>query len=90
MHSLTQLLRIAESVPMLCPCPTYFIGLTCFPVCRTNVKHLVECFCEIVTPENSSQKPWVIQKFPDSFRDEDMLKQVSLFAFPCKTAWYGA
>ncbi|KAI9556760.1 hypothetical protein GHT06_016551 [Daphnia sinensis] len=51
---------------------------------RNDVKHLIECFCEIVSPETSNKQPWVVQKFPESFKDDEMLKQVALFAFPCE------
>ena len=54
---------------------------------RNDVKHLIECFCEIVSPETSNKQPWVVQKFPENFKDDEMLKQVSLFAFPCDVPW---
>ena len=54
---------------------------------RNDVKHLLECFCEIVSPETSNKQPWVVQKFPESFKDDEMLKQVALFAYPCDVPW---
>lgn len=70
-------------------CPKHFIiYLVCDIFFRTDVKHLIECFCEIVCPETSSTKqPWVVQKFPENFKDDEMLKQVSLFAFPSEVPW---
>lgn len=55
---------------------------------RNDAKHIFECFCEVVSPETSQQKPWVVQKYPESFKDDDLLKQVALFAFPCETIRY--
>ncbi|RZF32373.1 hypothetical protein LSTR_LSTR001837 [Laodelphax striatellus] len=51
---------------------------------RENVRHLFECFCEVVGPQPNGADPWIIQKFPDSYRDEEVLKSVPKFAFPCQ------
>ncbi|XP_022198892.2 DENN domain-containing protein 1A [Nilaparvata lugens] len=51
---------------------------------RDNVRHLFECFCEVVGPQPNGADPWIIQKFPDSYRDEEVLKSVPKFAFPCE------
>ncbi|XP_069677452.1 DENN domain-containing protein 1A-like isoform X3 [Periplaneta americana] len=50
---------------------------------RDNVKHLFQCFCEVVGPQTPDKEAWIIQKFPDSYRDEEVLKSVPKFAYPC-------
>nr|CAH7751977.1 unnamed protein product [Callosobruchus chinensis] len=50
---------------------------------RENVKHFFECFCELVPP-CQEKEPWIIQQFPDKYRDEEVLKSVPKFAYPCK------
>lgn len=50
------------------------------------MKHLIECFCEVACPNNANEKPWIVQKFPESYQDEEMLKQIPLFAFPCSVS----
>lgn len=50
---------------------------------RENVKQLFECFCEIAAP--IGEKPaWILQKYPNSFSDEEILKSVPKFAYPCE------
>ena len=51
---------------------------------RNDVKHLIECFCEVACPNNANEVPWVVQKYPDPYPDEGMLKQIPLFAFPTR------
>ncbi|KAI5735496.1 hypothetical protein M8J77_019139 [Diaphorina citri] len=50
---------------------------------RDNVKHLFECFCEVARPQGK-EPAWVLQKFPGSYKDESVLKNVPKFAYPCK------
>ncbi|XP_046996630.1 DENN domain-containing protein 1A-like isoform X1 [Schistocerca americana] len=50
---------------------------------RDNIKHLFQCFCEVVAPRGDKEA-WIIQKFPDSYRDEEVLKSVPKFAYPCE------
>ncbi|KAJ8922376.1 hypothetical protein NQ315_004319 [Exocentrus adspersus] len=50
---------------------------------RENVKHFFECFCEIVPPTNDKE-PWIIQQYPDKYKDEEVLKSVPQFAYPYK------
>ncbi|KAG5309544.1 DEN1B protein, partial [Acromyrmex insinuator] len=48
-----------------------------------NVKQLFECFCEVAAPIR--EKPaWILQKYPNSFSDEEILKSVPKFAYPCE------
>ncbi|XP_075228872.1 DENN domain-containing protein 1A isoform X4 [Lycorma delicatula] len=55
---------------------------------RESVKHLFECFCEVVGPQpqasNGTADAWIIQKFPETYKDEDVLKSVPKFAYPCE------
>lgn len=53
---------------------------------RENVTHLFQCFCEVVQPQPPDKDPWIIQKFPESFKDEEILKSVPKFAYPCEFA----
>ncbi|XP_014261795.1 DENN domain-containing protein 1A-like isoform X2 [Cimex lectularius] len=51
---------------------------------RENVYHLFECFCEVVKPQAGVKDAWIIQKFPDSYKDEEVLKSVPQFSYPCE------
>lgn len=50
---------------------------------RENVKQLFECFCEIAAPIGE-KSAWILQKYPNSFSDEEILKSVPKFAYPCE------
>ncbi|XP_014480888.1 PREDICTED: DENN domain-containing protein 1C isoform X2 [Dinoponera quadriceps] len=50
---------------------------------RENVKQLFECFCEVAAPVGE-KPPWILQKYPNSFSDEEILKSVPKFAYPCE------
>uniref|UniRef100_A0A1B6LJQ9 UDENN domain-containing protein n=1 Tax=Graphocephala atropunctata TaxID=36148 RepID=A0A1B6LJQ9_9HEMI len=50
---------------------------------RENVKHYFECFCEVVGPQPDGNDAWIIQKFPETYKDEEVLRSVPKFAFPC-------
>nr|CAD7263238.1 unnamed protein product [Timema shepardi] len=50
---------------------------------RENVKHLFQCFCEVVGPQPNGKDAWIIQRFPESYKDEEVLKSVPKFAYPC-------
>lgn len=54
-----------------------------FSLFRQDVKHFFECFCEVVGPKDENG-PWIIQKFPESYKDDSVLKSVPEFAFPCE------
>ncbi|XP_046735286.1 DENN domain-containing protein 1A isoform X3 [Diprion similis] len=49
---------------------------------RENVRHLFECFCEVAAPV-ADKDPWLLQRFPESFSEEEILKSVPKFAYPC-------
>ncbi|KAK7084371.1 DENN (AEX-3) domain, partial [Halocaridina rubra] len=48
-----------------------------------NPRHLIECWCEVVGPKGRERAPWIIQKFPNNYNKEEILKSVPQFAFPC-------
>lgn len=50
---------------------------------RENVKHIFECFCEVAAPVGEKQA-WILQKYPDTFTDLEILKSVPKFAYPCE------
>ncbi|XP_043252607.1 DENN domain-containing protein 1A isoform X1 [Colletes gigas] len=50
---------------------------------RDNVQLLFECFCEVAAPLGG-KLPWILQKYPSSFLDEEILKSVPKFAYPCE------
>ncbi|XP_017760738.1 PREDICTED: DENN domain-containing protein 1A isoform X3 [Eufriesea mexicana] len=50
---------------------------------RDNVQHLFECFCEVAAPLRE-KPPWILQKYPTSFLDEEILKSIPKFAYPCE------
>ena len=50
---------------------------------RDNAQHVFDCFCEVVIPTKADEKPWIVQKFPDSYQNEETLKMVPQFTFPC-------
>uniref|UniRef100_A0A1Y1L742 UDENN domain-containing protein n=3 Tax=Photinus pyralis TaxID=7054 RepID=A0A1Y1L742_PHOPY len=50
---------------------------------RENVKHFFECFCEVVPP-TADKEAWIIQQYPDTYNDEEVLKSVPKFAYPYK------
>ncbi|XP_064458650.1 DENN domain-containing protein 1A-like isoform X2 [Ornithodoros turicata] len=45
---------------------------------------LIECFCEVVIPSTCTENAWILQKFPESYQDTEMLKSVPEFAYPCE------
>lgn len=47
------------------------------------MKHIFECFCEIAAPIGEKQA-WILQKYPDTFVDLEILKSVPKFAYPCE------
>ncbi|XP_067003048.2 DENN domain-containing protein 1A isoform X2 [Anabrus simplex] len=53
---------------------------------REKIKHIFQCFCEVVNPQPGGKDAWIIQKFPDSYKDEEVLKSVPKFAYPCEFA----
>ncbi|XP_001605673.1 DENN domain-containing protein 1C isoform X1 [Nasonia vitripennis] len=50
---------------------------------RENVKQLFECFCEVAQP-NGEKQAWILQRYPESYNDSEVLKSVPKFAYPCE------
>lgn len=50
---------------------------------RETVRYLFELYCE-VSPGDQSQDPFVLKKYPDLYRNEEELKNIPKFAFPCQ------
>ncbi|KAK8372697.1 hypothetical protein O3P69_012747, partial [Scylla paramamosain] len=51
---------------------------------RENPRRLLECWCEVVGPQGEGGRPpWISQKFPSTYTDEEVLKSVPQFTFPC-------
>lgn len=50
-------------------------------------KNIFDCFLEVVRPQDTTSQPWIIQSFPTAFKDSDdeRLKSVPQFTFPCYT-----
>ena len=57
--------------------------LTVTVCCRGNPKQIFELFVEIGRPSEGDQEPFILQQYPADYGDEDVLKSVSKFAFPC-------
>ncbi|KAK6627238.1 hypothetical protein RUM44_009715 [Polyplax serrata] len=51
---------------------------------REDVENLYLCFCEVARPESMNTDAWIIQKFPDTYMDDHILKSVPRFTFPCE------
>lgn len=52
---------------------------------RDNPTHVFECFCEITIPSSCNESTaWITRKFPESYKDEEILKSVPEFAYPCE------
>ncbi|GAB6031512.1 hypothetical protein CHUAL_009282 [Chamberlinius hualienensis] len=49
---------------------------------RENPSRLIECFLEVVAPTDVNDS-WILQKFPESFNNAEVLKCVGEFAYPC-------
>lgn len=50
---------------------------------RENVTHFFECFCEVVPP-HPEKESWIIQKYPENYNDDELLKAVPKFTYPFK------
>ncbi|XP_059062992.1 DENN domain-containing protein 1A isoform X2 [Achroia grisella] len=50
---------------------------------RDTVRFLFELFCE-VSPGDQLREPYIIRKYPESYKNEEELKNVPKFTFPCQ------
>ena len=48
---------------------------------RHNPEHIFEVFCEVGSPPDSN--PFILTKFPEDFGDQEVLKSIPSFAYPC-------
>ncbi|KAK3088248.1 hypothetical protein FSP39_016572 [Pinctada imbricata] len=46
---------------------------------------LFEVFLEVAKPDGQHEEPFIVQQYPPDHNDEDTLKNVPKFAFPCDT-----
>lgn len=51
-----------------------------FDICRENVQHFFECYCEVFKPV--SGPPFISKKFPKDY-DNTILKTLPDFTYPC-------
>lgn len=49
---------------------------------RDTVRFLFEFFCE-VSPGDHQKEPYIIKKYPESYKNEGELKNIPKFTFPC-------
>ncbi|XP_026323547.1 DENN domain-containing protein 1A isoform X3 [Hyposmocoma kahamanoa] len=50
---------------------------------RDTVRYLFELFCE-VAPGDHTKDPYLIRKYPELYKNEEELKNVPKFTFPCQ------
>lgn len=50
---------------------------------RDTVRYLFEVFCE-VAPGDHTKDPYLVRKYPDPYKNEEELKNVPKFTFPCQ------
>ncbi|CAG5039090.1 unnamed protein product [Parnassius apollo] len=50
---------------------------------RDTVRFLFELFCE-VSPGDHLREPFIIRKYPESYKNEEELKNIPKFTFPCQ------
>lgn len=51
---------------------------------RESPSTIIECFCEVVIPSSGNESAWILQKFPESYSNDEILKSVPEFAYPCE------
>ncbi|KAI1300261.1 DENN domain-containing protein 1A [Halotydeus destructor] len=50
---------------------------------RVSPSHIFECYCEVALPKSAGEEPFVLQRFPESYDDVEVLKMVPQFTYPC-------
>ncbi|CAH0746261.1 unnamed protein product [Diatraea saccharalis] len=50
---------------------------------RDTVRYLFELFCE-VSPGDHTKEPFIIRKYPEIYKNEEELKNIPKFTFPCQ------
>ncbi|CAN7993162.1 unnamed protein product, partial [Ixodes hexagonus] len=51
---------------------------------RESPPTIIECFCEVVIPSSGNESAWILQKFPETYSNDEILKSVPEFAYPCE------
>lgn len=51
---------------------------------RSSPTHVFDCFCEVAIPKSPGEAAFVLQKYPDSYDDTEVLKSVPHFSYPCE------
>ena len=44
---------------------------------------MFDLYAEVALPKSSSDESFILQKYPETFSDEEILKSVPQFAYPC-------
>lgn len=47
------------------------------------MRFLFELFCE-VSPGDHLREPYILRKYPESYKNEEELKNIPKFTFPCQ------
>ncbi|XP_021192917.3 DENN domain-containing protein 1A isoform X4 [Helicoverpa armigera] len=50
---------------------------------RDTVRYMFELFCE-VSPGDHTREPYVLKKYPETYKNEEELKNIPKFTFPCQ------
>lgn len=50
---------------------------------RDTVRFLFELYCE-VSPSEGIKEPYIVKKYPESYKNEEELRNIPKFAFPCQ------
>lgn len=50
---------------------------------NSNINHIYECYLEIGLPSGPSDSPFILQKYPENYCSQEILKCVPQFAYPC-------
>ena len=53
-------------------------------MCRTDCDNLYLCWCEVVAGQGKDQPPYIIEKFPHTYNDQETLNSIPQFVYPCK------
>ncbi|XP_039763088.1 DENN domain-containing protein 1B-like, partial [Pararge aegeria] len=48
-----------------------------------TVRFLFELFCE-VSPGDHVREPYIVRKYPETYKNEEELKNIPKFTFPCQ------
>lgn len=51
---------------------------------RSNPEHVYDVFCEIGIPKSADEHPFILTKFPESFTDNEVLRSIPQFSYPCR------